>query len=101
MYKWRLTLLGTGMLGNSPVTVNEVFEIDNKTYTQLQQSNQAKNDIIKGLLAVRCPGVLIEPDKLQKQYQEIRVKKETPKKEIETKEKKILIKKIVRFLQLQ
>lgn len=82
MAKWKLTLRGTGMLGNSPKMINEVFELEEKTYHDLNKSNSSKENVIRGLLAVRCPGVEIDINKIAVQSAEIRnpiIKSETAK----------------------
>lgn len=79
MAKWKVTIKGIGKLGNSPKMINEVFEIDESANRDLSNSNK-KEDIIKGLLFTRLPGVEFETNKLGINREEIResiIKNET------------------------
>lgn len=64
MKKWKVTIQGTGIMGNSPKHIDEVFEIDDQTVKNLQNP-ASKSSVIKGLLSVRIPGIIIDTNKLQ------------------------------------
>lgn len=70
MTKWKITIIGTGTLGNSPKMINEVFELDENTVRDLSNSS-TKEQVIKGLLLTRLPGVEIDVNKLRINRQEI------------------------------
>lgn len=71
MGKWKVTIRGTGKLGNSPKMINEVFELDENAVQDLSNSRK-KETVIKGLLAVRIPGVEFDINKLGINREEIR-----------------------------
>ncbi|MCG8763543.1 hypothetical protein G1K46_12535 [Tenacibaculum finnmarkense] len=81
MNKWKLTINGTGKLGNSSKMINEVFEIDENTLRNVSNSN-SKEQVIKSLLLNRLPGIEFDVNKLGINKEEIRkpiIKKETLK----------------------
>lgn len=71
MTKWKVTIRGTGKLGNSPKTINEVFELNENTVRDLNNSS-TKEQTIKGLLLTRIPSVEFDLNKLGVQKEEIR-----------------------------
>ncbi len=64
MKKWKVTIIGTGIMGNSPKHIDEVFEIDDQTVKNLQNP-ASKSSVLKSLLSVRIPGIIIDTNKLQ------------------------------------
>jgi hypothetical protein len=81
MTKWKVTINGTGKLGNSPKMINEVFELDENTVRNLSNSS-SKEQVIKGLLLTKLPGVEVDVSKLSINREEIRnsiLKNETVK----------------------
>lgn len=70
MKKWKLGVLGTGMMGNSPKHIDETFEIDEKTLIDLRNP-KSKSNVLQSLLSVRIPGIIIDANKLQINIQEI------------------------------
>lgn len=81
MTKWKVTIIGTGKLGNSPKMINEVFELDEKSVRDLSNSS-TKEQVIKGLLLTRIPSVEVDVNKLNINREEIRnsiLKNETVK----------------------
>lgn len=71
MTKWKVTIRGTGKLGNSPKSINEVFELDENTIRDLSNSSK-KEAVIKGLILTRLPGVEVNVNKLGINSEEIR-----------------------------
>ncbi|WP_417200564.1 hypothetical protein [Bizionia sp.] len=81
MTKWKVTIIGTGKLGNSPKMINEIFELDENTIRDLSNPS-TKEQVIKGLLLTRLAGVEIDVNKLGVNREEIRkpiIKNETLK----------------------
>lgn len=70
MKKWKLTVLGTGKMGNSPKHIDETFEIDEKTLMNLRNP-KSKSSVLESLLTIRIPGIIIDTNKLQINTEEI------------------------------
>jgi len=70
MTKWKVTINGTGKLGNSPKMINEEFEVDESTNRNLSNAS-LKEQVLKGLLLTRLPGVEVDINKLRINRQEI------------------------------
>lgn len=81
MTNWKVTIIGTGKLGNSPKVINEVFELDENSVRDLSNSN-LREQVIKGLLLTRIPSIEVDVKKLSINREEINnsiLKKETVK----------------------
>jgi len=70
MAKWKVTIRGLGKIGNDVKHINEVFELEENVIRDLRNSSK-KAQVIEGLLLTRCPGVVVESNKLGLNIEEI------------------------------
>ena len=71
MAKWKVTIRGLGKIGNDVKNINEVFELEENVIRDLRNSSK-KAQVIEGLLLTRCPGAVVEGNKMGLNIEEIR-----------------------------